>query len=249
MPLTPREAERVEAEIERVAGRGYEEGRKEGFRRSLQAAASRILGRELEDASDLLAGNDRQTALRLIGEAARETWPERWREELGPVLSEAMSATTEPRAELLGAAFDRGNPTMDRAFGDYLVKLSGDIPGTSADEITGIIRAAQDEGLSVPDTGRRLREAAPDLSRKRGDLIARTELNRSSNLASRLQYQESPVVESISWLATNDDRTRPEHAEMNGETITPGELFSNGLAEPGEVNCRCTLIPNVGEGF
>lgn len=52
------------------------------------------------------------------------------------------------------------------------------------------------------------------------------------------------------WLATQDERTRESHVEIDGETVELDEDFSNGLnypadplGEPCEVyNCRCTMV-------
>ena len=43
------------------------------------------------------------------------------------------------------------------------------------------------------------------------------------------------------WITVGDSRVRPEHAEMNGETVGMNERYSNGEEIPGELtyNCRC----------
>lgn len=55
------------------------------------------------------------------------------------------------------------------------------------------------------------------------------------------------------WLAALDRRTRDSHRRLDGEKISVGEKFSNGLRFPGDPqgaahevwNCRCTLIAEV----
>ena len=55
------------------------------------------------------------------------------------------------------------------------------------------------------------------------------------------------------WLAALDGRTRDSHRKLDGEKISVGEKFSNGLRFPGDPqgaahevwNCRCTLIAEV----
>ena len=55
------------------------------------------------------------------------------------------------------------------------------------------------------------------------------------------------------WLAALDGRTRDSHRRLDGEKISVGEKFSNGLRFPGDPqgaahevwNCRCTLIAEV----
>ena len=60
-----------------------------------------------------------------------------------------------------------------------------------------------------------------------------------------------PMV--MQWSCTHDSRTRYTHALMDGEIISLGEEFSNGLkypadpdGDPAEVyNCRCAAIPTL----
>lgn len=43
------------------------------------------------------------------------------------------------------------------------------------------------------------------------------------------------------WVTVGDARVRPEHVEMDGETVPLDGLFSNGLDVPNEWNCRCRI--------
>jgi len=43
------------------------------------------------------------------------------------------------------------------------------------------------------------------------------------------------------WVAVMDDKTRDEHAAMDGEERPIGVPFSNGLMYPNEINCRCQI--------
>ena len=59
-------------------------------------------------------------------------------------------------------------------------------------------------------------------------------------------YQASSgrIVEKI-WLSARDDRVRDEHVELDGTQIPVDQAFANGLTEPGEPNCRCTLLYTI----
>lgn len=77
----------------------------------------------------------------------------------------------------------------------------------------------------------------------RARTIARTETLTASNQGQVelwRQAQESGTLSSDAkrvWIATDDSRTRDEHAEVDGEEVGINEPFSNG-EEPGEaVNC------------
>lgn len=209
----------------------------------LSALAADIIRRETSEVVAELLTAGPGAAIRLaLGSG--ESWASRWRSTLTPALQESARSATEDAAPELGE-LDFANPKMAQAFEDYVIPLSEEVAGTSAEDLTGVIREAQSSGLSVPDTAARLRERGEDMSRRRSTLIARTELIRSSNLATRLQFEESGLVSSIEWVATKDERTRPEHRAMDGETVPIGERFSNGLLQPGEPNCRCTITGNL----
>lgn len=73
-------------------------------------------------------------------------------------------------------------------------------------------------------------------------------LDRIENLS------EQGLIIEKTWVATNDDRTRDSHAELDGETVPYDEPFSNGLMYPGDpdadepsevYNCRCTMVTNI----
>lgn len=58
---------------------------------------------------------------------------------------------------------------------------------------------------------------------------------------SRGVVNEADLVRT--WVTVGDDRVRPSHRQMNGETVAFGQRFSNGQMEPGETeyNCRCIV--------
>lgn len=76
--------------------------------------------------------------------------------------------------------------------------------------------------------------------------IVRTEGNRTLNAGAHaadmelMNNYDGDVKKE--WLATLDDRTRADHAAVDGERVAPDATFSNGLMYPSEINCRCTTI-------
>jgi Phage Mu protein F like protein len=58
-------------------------------------------------------------------------------------------------------------------------------------------------------------------------------------------FNERDLVKT--WRGILDDRERPEHLAMEGETVPIDEPFSNGEMTPGEstYNCRCTFVVRV----
>lgn len=84
--------------------------------------------------------------------------------------------------------------------------------------------------------------------------IARTETTNimgKSRLESMDHASKSGLLLAKEWVATNDDRTRESHDDVDGEIVGIDVAFSNGLMHPGDqstgdaeetVNCRCTMV-------
>ena len=99
----------------------------------------------------------------------------------------------------------------------------------------------------------------------RAETIARTEALRSVNMAQRHTFEE--VVEQghvaadelqREWVATLDNRTRPDHLAANGQKVGLLEPFVVGgyeMMQPGDpnapaeqtINCRCTTVLHMGD--
>ena len=88
-------------------------------------------------------------------------------------------------------------------------------------------------------------------------MIARTEAMASVNggtiAAARATTAETGQELLKVWLATEDERTRPEHADADGQTVAlsePFEVDGEALDYPGDpagsegnvINCRCTIL-------
>lgn len=92
--------------------------------------------------------------------------------------------------------------------------------------------------------------------------IARTEIGKCSNAGAMLGYKQSGVVDQTEWVATQDDRTRDDHAELDGAVadvgsttwqLSGGGTRDYGMEYPGDpngdaaevINCRCLPIPVI----
>ena len=89
--------------------------------------------------------------------------------------------------------------------------------------------------------------------------IARTEMHAASQDAAFEAAQASGLSVTKEWVATEDDRTREDHAAANGDNVAMHESFKIGIDEllyPGDpsglpeqvINCRCVLVFNGTEG-
>jgi hypothetical protein len=127
------------------------------------------------------------------------------------------------------------------------------VAGTVRDDVMTIVRNSHEQGLSIPDAAEAIRSQAESLSRAAATRIARTELAGLVNGASVAAARLGDAAEYKQWLSTPDDKTRPDHAETDGQVVPLEEPFDVGgqqLMFPGDqssadasetVNCRCTV--------
>ena len=138
------------------------------------------------------------------------------------------------------------------------IALNRNYPGDARkwigrDVAQGVIR-----GESIPKIARRLRENGIAQSYRQAQTIARTETLRSTGLGAQVSYaqaRDNGIEVREVWDATLDQRTRPEHAVLDGQEKTTPEGWQtevglvagprrSGVAEF-DINCRCTVVPSV----
>lgn len=99
-----------------------------------------------------------------------------------------------------------------------------------------------------------------NMIRQRAETIARTEGTRVTNMARQESFRQLAAKPGLGhnrarrvWHATEDDRTRDWHADMQGQEVGLEEPFTDGLGNslmyPGDpdapaetvINCRCSM--------
>jgi hypothetical protein len=136
------------------------------------------------------------------------------------------------------------------------LKRSKLIADTTEADVLSAISDGLDEGDGTAAIATAIR-GVTDLSAFRAEMIARTETHAAANYGSigsvRNAEDKLGVTMLKTWLPTLDDRTRPDHADMDGsEAIPLDDKFIVGGEEmdrPGDpagspdnvINCRCTL--------
>jgi SPP1 gp7 family putative phage head morphogenesis protein/excisionase family DNA binding protein len=79
---------------------------------------------------------------------------------------------------------------------------------------------------------------------KHARLVAHDQINKLNGRLNQTR-QEAAGITSFVWQTQNDDRVRPEHAEIEGQTFLWAE-GAPGVGLPGEpVNCRCHAAPVI----
>jgi len=174
----------------------------------------------------------------------------RIREAAGGLMVAAMFESAREEIERLGisGAFDVHNPRvgdMIKQYHNRLVKVND----TTYEEIKGILQQSYDEGASLAQTERVIREQFDMFSKVRSTRIAKTEMNGVVNGGQWLADKQVGV-DSKMWMSANLPTSRPHHVAASGQIVGIDELFVVGgsrLRWPGDssgpvhdvVNCHC----------
>ncbi len=151
------------------------------------------------------------------------------------LITEIGSPTRETVREIITSGIRDGRAPR------VIAKEIGSYVGLRSDQLA-TLRKFEAGGASEAQVARR----AKQLLKQRAELIARSETLRSSNQGLREMWYQAvendllPSNVQREWIATSDDRTRDEHADIDGEQVGLSDMFSIG-EEPGESpNCRCS---------
>lgn len=136
----------------------------------------------------------------------------------------------------------------------HALEAATSIIGAQKRQAQRILDEAVAEGLGNNETARRIgRELGGGLTRVQAQRIARTETAIAANKGA-FEAARSTGIDLVKvWGATEDERTRPTHAEANGQQVDADEKFEVGgvqMDHPGDptapaseiINCRCTAI-------
>ncbi len=138
-------------------------------------------------------------------------------------------------------------------------KVAG-ISNTTRNKVERVIRIAAIDGLDERATAKLMRERiGGGMGASRARTIARTETHSASQDAAFEVVQASGIDVTKEWVSVEDDRTREDHAEANGQEVAMHERFEIGddeLLYPGDpsgspeeiINCRCVCVYNPARG-
>lgn len=143
-----------------------------------------------------------------------------------------------------GSPMDTLGPSGERA-ADFATTSAGTLV-TGLDETT--LEALQDaistgieERLGVDGLGRLIRSTVMDMTVKRAQVIATTEMNRAFSTAA-LEKMAGIGIEFKRWFPVDDPCPVCEDNEAEG-AIPVNQVFSSGDdAPPAHPNCRCAVV-------
>ena len=176
-------------------------------------------------------------------------------------IEEFMMSRSEAAARMFKIPVFKDSDVVFKAYSEERAALWSDALGKRLGE--ALPRAFAEEvsrgGRSNPQLVREMLKRFNDLTRVEARRIVRTETNSAANYA-HIRTYEAAGVEGKIWIAAGDDRTRPDHAEANGDVQKLDEPFivggeeleaptvaqGGGPASTGNsINCRCTVGPIV----
>lgn len=135
-------------------------------------------------------------------------------------------------------------------FGAQHAKLIND---TTKEQLRQLIKAGLDDGVGTEQIARNIRKQIPSLSQFRAATIARTETHTAANFGSQAAAEATGLTLMKEWAAAEDDRTRPDHSDADGQVVPMDGSFTVGgvqLQFPGDpsgppeqiINCRCVQL-------
>lgn len=131
-------------------------------------------------------------------------------------------------------------------------KKSKYVTETSHNIVKSVIADGFNNGISQNEIAKSLKEHfIGDIADNRARTIARTEVHDAATYGMQSAAEESDINLLREWVAVEDERTRPAHAEADGQQVAMDQPFEVGgelIDRPGAgtpenaINCRCTLI-------
>lgn len=108
-----------------------------------------------------------------------------------------------------------------------------------ASEIEAVLVDAITTGKSPIDAAQRIRTLATEMPMWQAERIARTELMRVAREATRIMYDNDPVVTGYRRMATQDLRVCPGCLALSGKLHKTNQLMAS------HPNCRCVMVPET----
>lgn len=165
-----------------------------------------------------------------------------------PFLTEFLKSSGQDALNLVGDGGEfRMTIDIQKKLESRAKFFANSINDTTFKELAKSLSDGIANGEGINELSDRVKETYNQYPTYRLDLIARTESTFANNEGFLEAYQQSELVQGKEWIATLDDRTRDEHAILDGEIVELNQSFSNGLQYPQEYNCRCVIAPAMFE--
>ena len=223
---------------------------------------------EILEAIEVSASDEAQKSLTGISRKVREIIENnevvgKIKDKLRDEITEHVKETLEDTVSETDVDIDE-DPVIER-IQNRDMKFANDYADRMEEEIRDVVSEGWSDGKTVEEIKDNLQEKAEDFSDYQAERIARDQLQRSTGEARNefAKQHDDKFVEV--WLASDDNRTRDPHSEMDGLWKRPNEKFvvdysvgdfdgARDVKEefPGDskygINCRCsTLLKPIDE--
>lgn len=168
-----------------------------------------------------------------------------------PIYQAAINSGVATISDELNLSIDFSllTPEIEQFLADKKIEIADIVDGPALDRLRAALQEGLAEGESVEKIAARVEDVFA-VERSRARRIARTEVAEAFN-GGRYETMDAAGVQKIEWLSARDNRVRDSHQDVDGEVVTLGEPFSNGLLYPLDpdgppeevVNCRCLPLP------
>jgi SPP1 gp7 family putative phage head morphogenesis protein len=231
----------------------------QAYEMRFRKAAQDMFADELKELQKIKVGNAKADGIdwgQIFAEVERVLRESvaKWVNAFTPLIKMVFMDTVEQVAADFGISFNLKNPFVDTFINNYTPQFADGVISTTRNEIViNMLRKAQEEGWSIVELSKSIKDKYAGWDDWRATMIARTETIRASN-AGALEAMRDAGMTRKQWLATNDARTRPAHMAADGQIVGMDEAFvvdGESLHYPGDrsgsagntINCRCTVIP------
>jgi SPP1 gp7 family putative phage head morphogenesis protein len=173
-----------------------------------------------------------------------------------------MSAAGTLASNIFGFKFNEQDPESVVFLEKYVPKFTQQINSITEEDLRAVLTKAQKEGWAVTKIRDEIRAVFNGYTKDRAELIARTEVIRSSNMGAKMAYKQAGVREIV-WLTAKDERTCPICRPLDGKVIgieqdffKVGDVIEGDDGKPYKVTyenisaggpihpgCRCTCVP------
>lgn len=181
-----------------------------------------------------------------------------WDAQLRKVAMGVWKATAEASAKRLATElgglqfFSVQHPSMVNLFTQKALKVTR-INETVRTRMRDALADSIAKNETIAETASRVRLEF-NFAGSRSTTIARTEVGQVSNVA-RFEGMKAEGIAKHKWVSAQDEFVRDSHKSVNGEVVSIGSPFSNGLTTPGQptapaaevINCRCVTVPIIEE--
>jgi HK97 family phage portal protein len=180
---------------------------------------------------------------------ARQKWDAEIKKKgLGPI-GDIVKASADQAARELGVGFMKATDPLILEVRGRVVGALVQVNANTRKEVRSILIGAQSKGLTINETSELLAQRMEGIGGyPRALRIARTEQGFATS-TTRYDVMQSEGIERHQWRASSLG-PRPSHEATNGQIVTIGERFRNGLIHPHELgappeevcNCSCRAV-------